>query len=135
MSVAPERRPQVVARAIALLTVITVVPLLVWDACPNLFPERAHHALAAIPLALIAVAFLVHPVARRASVSEAAKTCMLAAAFFFWAANQFWPEHPAATRFNDIAVALFVLDAFLVILGWPSTGSSLALTLEAGGDA
>ncbi len=34
-------------------------------------------------------------------------------------ANQLWPEHTAATLFNDIAIALFVLDVFLVIVGWP----------------
>jgi hypothetical protein len=39
----------------------------------------------------------------------------------FWAANQLWPDLPQATLFNDIAIALFVLDVFLVIIGWPTT--------------
>jgi hypothetical protein len=28
---------------------------------------------------------------------------------------------PQATLFNDIAIALFVLDVFLVMIGWPET--------------
>jgi Flp pilus assembly protein protease CpaA len=49
------------------------------------------------------------------------KAIMLAAAFMFWAANQLWPDIRQATLFNDIAVALFVLDVFLVMIGWPAT--------------
>jgi hypothetical protein len=49
------------------------------------------------------------------------KAMMLAVAFLFWAANQLWPDLPQATLFNDIAIALFVLDVFLVIIGWPTT--------------
>ena len=40
----------------------------------------------------------------------------------FWAANQLWPDLPQATLFN-IAIALFVLDVFLVIIGWPTTSA------------
>ncbi len=50
---------------------------------------------------------------------ELAKAILLAAAFLFWAANQFWPNLPQATLFNDIAIGLFVFDVFLVIAGWP----------------
>ena len=46
---------------------------------------------------------------------------MLAIAFLFWAANQLWPDLPQATLFNDFAIALFVLDVFLVTIGWPTT--------------
>ena len=46
---------------------------------------------------------------------------MLAVAFLFWAANQLWSDLPQATLFNDIAIALFVLDVFLVITDWPTT--------------
>jgi hypothetical protein len=102
--------------ALAVLAVLTLVPLLVWDGTPKLFPEHAHYALAAMPLALIAVVCLAHRLARRVSVPEIAKTCMLAAAFLFWAANQFWPEHPMATRFNDLAIALFVLDVIFTMV-------------------
>jgi hypothetical protein len=52
---------------------------------------------------------------------EFAKAAMLAVAFLFWAANQIWPNLPQATLFNDIAIGLFVLDVFLVIIGWPAT--------------
>ena len=52
---------------------------------------------------------------------EMVKAVMLALAFLFWAANQLWPDLPQATLFNDIAIALFVLDVFLVIVGWPAT--------------
>ncbi len=64
---------------------------------------------------------------------ELAKAILLAAAFLFWAANQFWPNLPQATLFNDIAIALFVLDVFLVIVGWPRTSpdSSFAETCSA----
>jgi hypothetical protein len=37
----------------------------------------------------------------------------------FWAANQLMPESLAATLFNDIAIVLFALDVFLVMVGWP----------------
>jgi hypothetical protein len=52
---------------------------------------------------------------------EFLKAVMLAVAFLFWGANQLWPNLPQATLFNDIAIALFVLDVFLVMLGWPAT--------------
>jgi hypothetical protein len=48
---------------------------------------------------------------------ELAKSGALAAAFLFWAANQLWPDLPQATLFNDIAVALFVIDVVLPFLG------------------
>jgi hypothetical protein len=105
--------------AVALVTVATLAPLLVWDASPRLFPERAHDALAATPLALIGVACLLHVLVRGPSFPELVKSGALAAAFFFWAANQLWPDHPQATLFNDIAVALFVVDVLLAIAGWP----------------
>ncbi|HTB73882.1 MAG TPA: hypothetical protein VK762_11590 [Polyangiaceae bacterium] len=113
---------QALSRTLALITVLTLVPLLAWDASPQAFPARAHDALAAIPLALIAVACLVHPIVRRAHRLEVAKACLLAAAFLFWAANQWWPEHPRSTLFNDLAVALFVIDVFLAISDWPAAG-------------
>jgi hypothetical protein len=51
---------------------------------------------------------------------EFVKALLLAIAFLFWAANQLWPDLPQATLFNDIAIALFVLDVFLVMAGWPA---------------
>jgi hypothetical protein len=117
----------------AILGVVTlagVVVLLLWDAFPRLFPARSHDVLAAFSLAMIALAYLVYQIAHRPPAMEFAKAIMLAVAFLFWAANQFWPGLPQATLFNDIAIALFVLDVFLVVVGWPRTSpdSSFAET-------
>lgn len=103
------------------VTLAGVAALFVWDARPKLFPATAHDYLAAFPLAMIAIAYLIYQAARRPGRMEVAKAIMLALAFLFWSANQFWPALPAATLFNDIAIALFVLDVFLVIVGWPAT--------------
>src|SRR5271157_5601595 len=95
--------------------------LLAWDAFPRLFPAKAHDFLAAFPLAMIAFAYVVYQAAHRPARMEVVKAIMLAAAFLFWAANQLWPDLRQATLFNDIAIALFVLDVFLVMVGWPAT--------------
>jgi hypothetical protein len=123
-------RWQTVPRAIALLTVLSLVPLLIWDAAPDELPGRAHDLLAAIPLASIAVACLLHSLLRRSTFQDLLKSCALAAAFLFWSANQLWPNHPQATLFNDIAIALFVVDAFLAILGSPLGESKTAMEEE-----
>jgi hypothetical protein len=96
-------------------SLVTLVPLLVWDAAPAAFPASAHGLLAAVPLAAVAVACVLQAVVRRVPRPELGKTCGLAAAFLFWAANQYWPEHPRATLLNDIAVALFVAD---IVVPW-----------------
>jgi hypothetical protein len=70
---------------------------------------------------MIAVAYLVYQTAHRPAPMELVKATLLAVAFLFWAANQFWPNLPQATLFNDVAIALFVLDVFLVMIGWPAT--------------
>ncbi len=106
---------------LGVLTLASVGVLLVWDAVPGLFPARAHDVLAAFPLAMIAVAYLGYQSAHRPAWREVLKAVLLAIAFLFWAANQLWPDLPQATLFNDIAIALFVLDVFLVMIGWPST--------------
>ena len=103
------------------ITLVGVVALLVWDVRPALFPPQAHDFLGAFPLALIAIAYLVYQVVRRTRPAEMVKAVLLAAAFLLWAANQFWPNARLATLFNDLAIALFVLDVFLVMAGWPST--------------
>jgi hypothetical protein len=102
------------------VTLATVVVLFAWDAFPRLFPTRAHDVLGALPLCLIALAYLTYQVVRRPSVRELAKAILLAIAFLFWGANQCWPDVRSATVFNDMAIALFVLDVFLVIVGWPA---------------
>jgi hypothetical protein len=109
-----------VPTSLGAITLASLVPLLVWDACPRIFPAAAHDVLAAVPLTLVAIAYLVFQGMRRVSVPEFAKATLSALAFVFWALNQLLPEHPLATLFNDIAVAAFVLDVVLVIVGWPA---------------
>jgi hypothetical protein len=75
---------------------------------------------------MIALAYLVYQIAHRPAAMEILKALMLAVAFLFWAANQLWPTLPQATLFNDIAIALFVLDVFLVIIGWPKSSPDSA---------
>ena len=105
--------------SLAVLTLMSVGLLLVWDAAPRLFPTRAHGFLGALPLALIATTYLVYQAVQKPRTSELLKAVLLAAAFLFWAANQFWPDSQQATLLNDFAIALFVLDVFLVVIGWP----------------
>jgi len=106
---------------LGVVTLASVVVLFIWDAFPGLFPSRSHDFLAAFSLAMIAVAYLVYQTAHRPSRSELVKAVLLAIAFLFWAANQLWPNLPQATLFNDVAIALFVFDVFLVMVGWPVT--------------
>ena len=112
-----------VAPALGMVTLAAVVLLFIQDAAPQLFPARSHEVLSAFSLAAIAVAYLIFQLARRNTASEWLKAILLAAAFLFWAANQFWPSLPQAGLFNDIAIALFVLDVFLAISGWPPASS------------
>lgn len=105
---------------LGVVTLAGVGVLLAWDVKPGLFPGRAHDVLAAFPLLMIAFAYLVYQSAHRPPFAELVKASLLAAAFLFWAANQYWPALRQATLFNDIAIALFVLDVFLVMIGWPS---------------
>lgn len=112
----------------------TVGLLFVWDAFPRLFPPRAHEPLAAVPLASIALAYLVHQGLHRPGVFESAKALALSIAFLFWAANQLWPDLPQAMVFNDMAIALFVLDVFLIIFRAPRRSTSAVARLTAGPD-
>ena len=106
---------------LGVVTLADVAALLVWDVYPRIFPPRSHDFLAAFSLAMIAIAYLVYQVAHRPPAKEFLKAGMLALAFLFWAANQWWSASPLATLYNDIAIALFVLDVFLVMAGWPSS--------------
>jgi hypothetical protein len=103
------------------VSLLLAVPLLLQDAWPRAFSARAHALLGALPLALIAVAYLIFQFRRRPGREELFKAVLLSIAFFFWAANQYWADSRFATLFNDIAIALFVLDVFFVLAGWPST--------------
>jgi hypothetical protein len=111
---------------LGVITLGTAAWLLIEDASPRPFSARSHEVLAAFSLAAIACAYLLHQLARRVEPMEMAKSILLAAAFMFWAANQYWPGLPQAALLNDIAIGLFVLDVFLVIAGWPAEkGSAL----------
>jgi predicted exporter len=120
MRIRLDRKHRTPAIILGVVTLADVVVLLLWDAFPGIFPAGSHAVLGAVSLALIAVAYLVYQLERRPAAAELVKAIMLAAAFLFWAANQFWPNSPWATLFNDVAIALFVLDVFLVIVGWPA---------------
>ncbi|HEY3237903.1 MAG TPA: hypothetical protein VGJ84_24500 [Polyangiaceae bacterium] len=119
MSTRLNRAHRAIPAMLGALTLASVGLLLAWDAFPGLFPTRAHDVLAAVPLSLIAVTYLLYQSMRRPAPMELLKAVLLAAAFLLWAANQLWPALPQATLFNDLAIALFVLDVFLVIIGWP----------------
>ena len=119
---------------LGVVTLADVGVLLAWDAWPRIFPARSHDYLGAISLAMIAVAYLVYQIVHRPPLKELVKAILLAVAFLFWAANQLWPASPQATLYNDIAIALFVFDVFLVMIGWPPTSpdSSFAETCAEG---
>lgn len=104
---------------LGVMTLADVAALLVWDAFPRLFPPRSHEVLGASALAMIAIAYLFYQAVHRPSRGEVLKAVLLALAFLFWSANQLWPALPQAMLFNDIAIALFVFDIFLVMVGWP----------------
>lgn len=116
-----DRAHRALAVALGVLTLAVVSLLFLWDVAPGLFPPRAHDYLGATPLALIALAYLVYQIAHRPPARDLAKAILLAIAFLFWAANQLWPDSPRATLYNDIAIALFAFDVFLVIVGWPAS--------------
>jgi uncharacterized membrane protein YoaK (UPF0700 family) len=94
--------------------------LLAWDAYPQLLPADARNLLGALPLIFISVAYLGYEVIRRPGKAELLKATLLALAFLFWAGNQFCSESKWAPLMNDLAIALFVLDVFFVMVGWPS---------------
>jgi hypothetical protein len=116
-----DRAHRVIPVVLGVFTLMGVLVLFAWDILPELFPRRAHDALGAFPLALIAIAYLVYQIEHRPAFLELVKAILLAVAFLFWAANQFWPDLHQAVLFNDIAIGLFVLDVFLVIIGWPAS--------------
>jgi hypothetical protein len=123
---ASDRPRRLVPLILGIITLAAVVLLYVEDARPRLLPAGSHDALAAFSLAMIALAYMVFQLMHRRPAAELLKTTLLAAAFLFWAANQFWPNLPQASLFNDIAIGLFVLDVFFVIVGWPA-GSNESL--------
>ncbi len=116
-----DRAHRALPAILGVVSLVSVGVLLAWDAAPTLFPPRAQNVLGAFPLAMIAVAYLAYQAAHRPAPLEVIKAVLLAIAFLFWAANQLWPHIPRSVLFNDIAIALFVLDVFLVMIGWPGS--------------
>ena len=116
-----DRAHRAVAVVLGIVTLASVAVVFVWNVVPQFFPARTHDFVGAFSLAMIAVAYLVYQAAHRPPAREFAKAVMLAVAFLFWAGNQFWPNARCAVLLNDVAIALFVLDVFLVIIGWPPT--------------
>jgi hypothetical protein len=98
---------------------VAVGALLARDAFPGAFPAHAQRLLASLPLVLVAFSYLVYQGLRQPGPRELLKATLLAAAFMFWAANQLMAQSRVATLFNDLAIVLFALDVFLVIVGWP----------------
>jgi hypothetical protein len=113
------RLPRGVPVILGAVTLAGVGLLLLWDIRPGLFPPGAHDFLGAFPLAMVACAYIIDKLLGRPSRSEVVKAILLASAFLFWAANQLWPTLRQATLFNDIAIALFVFDVFLAMIGRP----------------
>lgn len=109
---------------LGLVTLAAVAALLANDVFPALFPAGSHDLLAAFSLGMVAVAYLIYQAALRPGRAEFAKAALLAAAFLFWAANQIWTNPRQAILLNDAAVALFILDVFLVIVGWPRASAN-----------
>jgi hypothetical protein len=106
-----------IPRALVALAFASACALLAWDATSHPLAAVAHDRLAALPLGVIAVALVVHQLFQHATRQEWAKTALAALAFALWAANQLCPDRTLSTLFNDIAIAAFVVDACLVIVG------------------
>jgi len=109
-----------IPRYTAVVSALSLVPLLIWNATPATFPQHAHDLLASVPLAGVGLACLLQPFLRHAPRSDLVKALLAAAAFFAWAGNQRWPDHPQALVMNDVAVALFVVDVMLGIRAAPA---------------
>src|SRR5580692_4742976 len=116
VNAAARRIPPTASGVVAL---VGVGVLLTSDAMPQRFTAETRDFLAALPLVLIAVTHVVYRAVWRGPPVEWAKTTMLAFAFLFWAANLFSSDGRLARLFNDIAIAGFVLDAFVNIIGFP----------------
>jgi hypothetical protein len=129
-----DRAHRAIPAVLGFVTLGAVAVLFVWDARPQLFGAGAHDYLGAFTLAMIAVAYLVYQIVHRPPVKELIKAILLAVAFLFWAANQLWPASPQATLYNDIAIALFVFDVFLVIIGWPASSPDRSFAESCAGD-
>ena len=78
-----DRAHRAIPLILGVVTLISVGVLLAWHVNPKFFPARAHDFLAAFPLAMIAIAYLLYQRARRQAAKEFVKAIMLAVAFLF----------------------------------------------------
>jgi hypothetical protein len=108
MALPAPRLPALLAGAALLL----VLPLVAWNLRPQLFTAGAHERLAPLPLAVIALASLIHQLRRRPRGRRLLSALLLSAGFSLWAANMLLPQ---ALLLNDLAIVVFVTDLFLII--------------------
>ena len=106
-----------VSRLLAMLALALAAILVILDFTTGFLESPAHQVISAAPLAMIAVAHLVHQAIKHPSLLETLKAMVLAAAFLLWAAYQLLPGFPHVAVFNDLAIGLFVVDVVLVIVG------------------
>jgi len=111
------------------IAMLSLVPLLAWDAAPARFPSHSHDVFGAGPLFAIAVSYFAQQLLQRPPLLGWMRAVIVVAAFVAWAANQYLPEHGLATLWNDIAIALFVVDIFISIakahgVAWPVAAPS-----------
>lgn len=118
---------QAIPAILGVLTVASVVVLYAWDAFPTSFPARSHDFLGAFSLTMIALAYLAHQGVQRPPFREWVRAVIVIAAFAFWAGNQLWPDSHQTILLNDVAIGLFVLDVFFVLIGWPATSPDESL--------
>jgi hypothetical protein len=107
--------------ALGSIAMVSLVPLLAWDAAPAGFPARSHDVFGAGPLLAIAVAYFAQQLVQRPPLLGWVRAAIVVAAFFAWAVNQYLPDDRLAVLWNDIAIALFVIDGFLSIAKAPGT--------------
>jgi hypothetical protein len=112
--------PRTLPAALATLALLLVAPLALWNLLPRIFPARAHDALGALPLALVAIGYLLHRLRARPSPRQTLQASLLAAGFGLWSATQLWPDWPHALVLNDLAIGLFVSELFLTITARPA---------------
>ena len=65
-----DRAHRAMSLVLGALTLVSLGLLLAWNVNPKCFPIKAHGFLAAFPLAMIAIAYLLYQSARRPSAKE-----------------------------------------------------------------
>src|SRR5579862_4700532 len=91
------------ALVLGVVTLASVVLLLAWDVTPKSFPDSAHLVLGAIPLALIAVSYLVYQLYVRPRQADLIRAIILGLAFLCWAEISslvmvVWPRYSTTWR-------------------------------------